>query len=424
MRSVALLAALVAAAFAQHWNIEQVDSASIGGFVAIDRTSDGTIWVAYVNADSSIRLAHKDSVWVFEDLDTALVRPMLVQHPSWAPFSFDIGPGDVIGVTGLSRLAEHRTSGWSSEELPALMYPRALVYDAEGRPSLTFDDSLWRGCFGLRTDSGWDTSVVFWDSSGAQIWFSSTRPAWCRNGNCAFMSDYNWWEGGGAMEGYDMFLFKRDSGTWTVSTMIEEYEGGSKSLALLADSSDSLHTFWGASDNRGTNVLVCDQTILDSFSNVGDACLDTAGRMQCAWIRGGFLKFAVPGRGTWAVPGVGNPVWCDITIDTMSQPVIAFCETDGSIWLAHGVDVVGQSEERGEPTAHSLQLTVSIIRNVLFLPEASSHKPQGASWLLEASGRKVMELRAGPNDVSRLPAGLYFIRELTAGRTRKVIVTR
>jgi hypothetical protein len=51
--------------------------------------------------------------------------------------------------------------------------------------------------------------------------------------------------------------------------------------------------------------------------------------------------------------------------------------------------------------------------------------------LLDISGRKVRDLRPGPNDVSRLAPGVYFVsvRSAVSGRrsadaVRKVIVTR
>ena len=65
--------------------------------------------------------------------------------------------------------------------------------------------------------------------------------------------------------------------------------------------------------------------------------------------------------------------------------------------------------------------TATVIRGVLFLPEASSLKPQAAS-LLDASGRKVLELHTGVNDASRLSPGVYFVRD--ESRTRKVVVQR
>lgn len=68
----------------------------------------------------------------------------------------------------------------------------------------------------------------------------------------------------------------------------------------------------------------------------------------------------------------------------------------------------------------------SVVQGVLFVPAATS-----TSCLLDAMGRKVMVLRAGANDITRLRPGVYFFRErLSVGgewsavSVRKVIVTR
>ena len=69
----------------------------------------------------------------------------------------------------------------------------------------------------------------------------------------------------------------------------------------------------------------------------------------------------------------------------------------------------------------------TVVRGVLFVSEASSHKPQTAS-LLDISGRKVLDLRPGANDVRSLAPGVYFVREAQAQAqaqaVRKVVVTR
>jgi hypothetical protein len=71
----------------------------------------------------------------------------------------------------------------------------------------------------------------------------------------------------------------------------------------------------------------------------------------------------------------------------------------------------------------------TVVRGVLWLTPATSHKPQAAS-LLDAAGRKVAELHAGANDVSRLSPGVYFVREepqassLMPQAVRKVVVCR
>jgi len=425
---VIFVVATASVCLAGYWEFEQVDSGSLGSYVAIDKTSDGTIWLAYVNRDSATRLAHKDSVWEYEDLDTALVRPDFREFWFSPPFSFDIGPGGVIGVVGLGRLAERRDSGWSSEELPMPMSGLSLSYDLAGRPSLTFRDGLGNVCLGLKTDSGWDTNVVFSPYSGYTWHINLSRPAWRRNGDCAFMEG-DWWDEAGCIDGDDVNLFTRDSGVWTCYTEAMGLDGGGSGFAALVDSSDSIHTFRSAEDPYATDELVCDTFRLDSWSDKGAACLDTVGRVQCAWIpfiQGG-LKFAIPGRGTWIVQDTGNLVWCDITTDTMSQPVIAFCRDDGSIWVAHGVDVAGLSDAPRELAVRSSRLMSTIVTGVLFLP-ASGEGRMAKGELLDISGRKVINLRPGVNDVSSIASGVYFVRavsrELSAVGCSKVVVTR
>jgi len=77
------------------------------------------------------------------------------------------------------------------------------------------------------------------------------------------------------------------------------------------------------------------------------------------------------------------------------------------ILLVYGAGV----EENGRPSAHDSRLRApTIIRGVLSLPAASSPKLQASSCLLDAAGRKVLKLKPGPNDVSRLAPGVYFVR--------------
>jgi YVTN family beta-propeller protein len=92
----------------------------------------------------------------------------------------------------------------------------------------------------------------------------------------------------------------------------------------------------------------------------------------------------------------------------------------------HAVVVLGDSAVTGlagEPATGSARAFATVVRGVLFLPEASSHKPQAANWLLDIAGREVLDLHPGANDVRRLPPGVYFVRERSAS-IRKVIVTR
>jgi hypothetical protein len=79
-------------------------------------------------------------------------------------------------------------------------------------------------------------------------------------------------------------------------------------------------------------------------------------------------------------------------------------------------------EDSPKPQAASLKPEATIVRGGLFLSEASSHKPQASSWLLDISGRKVLDLRPGANDVSGLAPGVYFVRQEGNHLSLKVVV--
>jgi hypothetical protein len=84
------------------------------------------------------------------------------------------------------------------------------------------------------------------------------------------------------------------------------------------------------------------------------------------------------------------------------------------------------SENRREPGMEA-RPAPTVIRGVLWLAPASSHKPR-ASSLLDVSGRNVLDLKPGANDVRTLAPGVYFVRavsrELSAVSCSKVVITR
>jgi hypothetical protein len=65
----------------------------------------------------------------------------------------------------------------------------------------------------------------------------------------------------------------------------------------------------------------------------------------------------------------------------------------------------------------------SVVRSVLFLGAVCRK-----AALLDATGRRAMELEPGPNDVSQLAPGVYFVRERAGGSgirvVQKLVLTR
>ena len=85
---------------------------------------------------------------------------------------------------------------------------------------------------------------------------------------------------------------------------------------------------------------------------------------------------------------------------------------------------VGIEERVARPAVRTTKLP-TIVRGVLMM-EDRQRKTEDRAELVDISGRKVMDLRPGANDVRALAPGVYFVRETQAQAqaVRKVVVTR
>jgi len=84
--------------------------------------------------------------------------------------------------------------------------------------------------------------------------------------------------------------------------------------------------------------------------------------------------------------------------------------------------------ESHKPQAPSPKLGATVICGLLDLPRDMTELPGNSDRvprpvLLDAAGRKVMDLHAGVNDVGRLAPGVYFVREAQAQAVRKIVLT-
>jgi hypothetical protein len=119
------------------------------------------------------------------------------------------------------------------------------------------------------------------------------------------------------------------------------------------------------------------------------------------------------------VSGDGGGTWQETNAGLEPPSVVAlafagtgtatlFCGTDGGACyraseltgLGQGSDVCAMRRERGVP---------SIVHGTLLL-SGGRQEEKGVVWLLDATGRNLMTLAPGPNDVRHLGPGVYFIR--------------
>ncbi len=134
-----------------------------------------------------------------------------------------------------------------------------------------------------------------------------------------------------------------------------------------------------------------------------------------------------------------SAAWVPLTTGGVTAPTLARCARL-SLWMQGygGYDrwddlmfsASTGAAERPEPSHPADLLQATIERGSVLLGLGHNPNSRGgiglcpAPALLDAAGRKVMELRPGTNDVGHLSPGVYFVREAHAQAVRRVVITR
>jgi len=99
--------------------------------------------------------------------------------------------------------------------------------------------------------------------------------------------------------------------------------------------------------------------------------------------------------------------------------------TARDVWGNVDLPLTGVAETPAQPFASQLGQTIA--RGVVWLANGPGTSPN-PSWLLDAAGRKALELRVGPNNVRHLSPGVYFLHSTFGVRhsqlPTKVIIAR
>jgi len=415
VKPIAFLALLATLAVAQRWDVEQVDSAGWGAAVDMRWHPDGRLFLCYSDTSGIIRLASRDSIWSYEDL------------PQWRPIrpgtqAFDIDRrGDIgvsyIGTDNLYWLALKTDTGWTDLQTPfnaGPYYPSLSSLDTAGAPAICVQrgdayslawlrDTTWVTYTLANGYSGWtnDFDCNALGSVGGAIWgvfvYTGTYPT-----DGAYYCSLNRFE-------------VRDSDVSV--TQIASGAGGIGAASGCVDTRDSVHSCFY---NYGQ--LYLDQTAIDAISvDQTSVRFDSLDRPQIAYTRrDSVLMYRCRAPAVWHVFDLrtGGVTALSLAIDAELQPMIAYTTGQG-VYLARGVDIVGQCEE-SDPAAFDSPLRSTVARGVLFL---SNQPSKARTVLLDMTGRHVGDLHSGANSVSGLAPGVYFVRQEPHAVT-KVVITR
>jgi len=423
---------LCALSFAQHWDIEQVDSAGWGAGVQMRWHPDGRLVLGYSDTSGAmIRLAWKDTVWHYDSI---------VAAPGYYGHSFSISRQGCLGVSWLSSpypwqviLARNSGSSWEYDTTGLMVTgpgPALLAYDTAGSPTLVYSctdggsssvvrarliDSLWH-TDRILAEGGWSSTLYCCeylinsrDSGNLLYVFADAFPG--RD------SVRPWWY-------QDLYVATESLDTWVATLKAFGWNKLVGAEAMALDSLGAPQACWCDT----LPIFKFEGTALDTQAYSSSVAIDRLNRPCVAYTRPD-LVFTYRTGSQWRPVTVSlattSASSISLAVDDDGQPLIAFSTGDG-LWLAHGVDIVGQSDERQEPTARGVQPPASVIRDVLFL-SAKGEGRMASGDLLDATGRNVLALKAGANDVRGLAPGIYFVRSAASGEQsafRKVLVVR
>lgn len=117
---------------------------------------------------------------------------------------------------------------------------------------------------------------------------------------------------------------------------------------------------------------------------------------------------------TQAAPLVPENVvwrWCHYEFMLAGEPTMP-------VWVPSGTGV----NESRKPQTPSRKLSPTIVRGVLLLGDCPRAGTVPKTALLDISGRKVLDLAPGANDVSRLSPGVYYVEPgPQGGRVQKIV---
>ncbi len=133
----------------------------------------------------------------------------------------------------------------------------------------------------------------------------------------------------------------------------------------------------------------------------------------------------------------GSGLWTDSTMltwyDVATGPGKPMLDSGGYVHLLFWDQRFGSQEEvfyktNRVETGLAEQMTGPVRARPLVVPTVTSAVlrllGESSAWMVDAAGRKALLLKPGPNDVSRMAEGVYFVRPVQEGPAHKLAIRR
>ena len=412
------------------WTYEQVEPAGNWSWVELDAMPTGTICVCYQDSMTGhVFISRKDSTSHRDDIG---VWPL--PSPDGYP---PTGPGRhlVLGPEGKPAvLLESDTvlvyavlaeTGWSYATVRCTTGYSFLAFDSSGSPSLIYyyyadgpyaDYNLSSAC---ERDGVWSFDTLEVGYYDGFFWHGPTPPTTFVLGPGNRFYDDRGHFVGFTMGSSSVYVDTGRTRAWGgVFGSSGRYASG---VSMSPGPSSDFAVCYNVYDN-GRGSFRCNYEVVETLQAwPGRVRVDSRDLPQIVY-RLGVMKYAYR-TSVWHIdtlpPEINAAQSFDFAVDHNDMPLIAFSNANG-IFLATG-DMVGVAEKIPQVVCEPPRLP-TVVRGVLSLPLAAGRLPLNA--LIDISGRKVLDLRAGPNDVSRIAPGVYFIFEQAEADAQRSAINR
>jgi len=400
-----VLAVLMSAASAQMTWTRVTDSAQWSGrWASALQVFHDTMWL--IGGDSC--LLTLNNVWYSTDGDSWICATVCAPWPPRSGMGSFVHDDRIWLAGGFYRdtvnscWRGYDDVWWSSDGFNWTEATDSAGWEPRGMlTAVVFHDTMWviGGCNNTSTGPFYND---VWKSADGDSWVCVTDSApWMPRGGHAA-------------------VVLRDT-IWLVCGLI--YPNSSDEIWCSADGSSwtlAGHAPWGPRYGHGSVVL------RDTVWTMAGYDMGTARFFNDVWYSadGTSWLLAVEHAEWWdrhypAVVVYNNTIW-------LMGGTPNYYSGSSDVWNSTGLSGIEE-----HPTSGTQRVTPSaaIVRGVLFVPLASGVQREASGVLLDISGRRVLDLTPGANDVSRLSPGVYFVRQeaqvqAQAQAIRKVIVTR
>lgn len=433
-----VLCAALVPAFAQHWELERIDTLRHVGYVQVAKGSTGRLYACYGGLDSLgsavTRVATRDSTgWHRQDVFHG--RPAAGQP------SFAVGPQEEMCAmcwdsSNVLWVVERTDTGWSHVAFPYAAGSPSVAYDSSGRlycGYITYSGAHYYWV-ARRDDTVWTTTNILVLEAIGSLYAANHCLRFTPDDRAWYLAA-NIWEYTSHVWGCAMVLLRLTGERWD-ELWRQDYV--SWCAVALAGNDDTVG-FCRYPGPGGYYLHYNDEVVAETrYWQLAGMAYDASGAPHIAYLgqenvgpvvyayRTSFWHYAT-------VPSSEAASFTDLTLDPEGQPLIVFGTPDSGVWLAHGVGMAAAEEhERSDTLTREALVRVSPNpcadhTNIeLSAPAACNTRLA----LLDVCGRVVARIpvrvgqRSAALDVHALPAGVYFVEQQGRSGGVRVRLTR